>query len=140
MKEAYVTLEIAERLKALGFREETNRYYNAQYDQIRTVSDTFMMDWNDEEHMSSITMPGAVSIPTHQMTVDWLIEKYNMIIVVEPNHHADNEWDAHIWKGHYRSEWSGIGFSNRFDAVEKSIEYALDLIEIKNKEDDDIDS
>lgn len=132
MKEAYVTLEIAERLKALGFREITNRYYNAQYDQIRTVSDTFMMDWNDEEHMSSITMPGAVAIPTHQMVIDWLIDKYNIIISVEPNHHSDNEFDAHIWKGHYRSEWSGIGYSSRFDANEGAIEYALNIIEQTN--------
>ena len=44
IKEAYVSFETAKLLKEKGFRAETNRYYNAQFDEIRTVSDTFMMD------------------------------------------------------------------------------------------------
>jgi hypothetical protein len=80
--EDYVSFEVAKLLKEKGFREITNRYYNAQYDQIRTVSDTFMMDWNDEEHMRSITMPDSVSIPTLQMAMKWLREVHEIYIEI----------------------------------------------------------
>ncbi len=82
--EDYVDIELARLLKEKGFRAVTNRYYNAQYEQIRTVSDTFMMDWNDEEHMRSITMPGAVAIPTIQMVLKWLREEHNIFIGINP--------------------------------------------------------
>ena len=80
IEEAYVSLEIARILKDKGFRAITNRYYNAQYEQIRTVSDTFMMDWNNEPYMRSITMPGSVAIPTLQMTMRWFREIHNINI------------------------------------------------------------
>lgn len=72
VQEQYVSFEVAKLLKEKGFRAITNRYYNAQYDEIRTVSDTFMMDWNDEERMSKVFMPGSIAIPTQQMACAWL--------------------------------------------------------------------
>lgn len=89
--EDYVSFETAKLLKEKGFRAITNRYYNAQYDQIRTVSDCFMMDWNDEKYMKSITMPGAIAIPTHQTALKWLREVHNIDIIAPPQ--FDNvEW------------------------------------------------
>lgn len=82
--EDYVSLETAKLLKEKGFDEATNRYYNAQYDQIRTVSDTFMWHWNDEEFMKRVLMEGAIAIPTLQMAMKWLREKYN--IHIEPRY------------------------------------------------------
>lgn len=82
LTEDYCSFEVAKLLKEKGFRAVTNRYYNAQYDQIRTVSDTFIMDWNDEEYMKSITMPGAIAIPTHQMALKWLREVHNIHITI----------------------------------------------------------
>ena len=78
--EDYVSFETAKLLKEKGFDEATNRYYNAQYDQIRTVSDTFMWHWNDEKFMKHVMMEGAVAIPTIQMTMKWLREVYNLVI------------------------------------------------------------
>ena len=80
--EDYVSLETAKLLKEKGFDEATNRYYNAQYDQIRTVSDTFMWHWNDEEFMKRVLMEGAIAIPTLQMAMKWLRENYNIHIEV----------------------------------------------------------
>ena len=75
IKDAYCSLEIAKLLKEKGFREVCHRYYNAQFDEIRTVSDTFMMDFNDNDFMKRIAMKGAISIPTHQMVLAWLRKK-----------------------------------------------------------------
>lgn len=76
--EDYVSFETAKLLKEKGFDEATNRYYNAQYDQIRTVSDTFMWHWNDEEFMKRVLMEGAIAIPTLQMAMKWLRENFNI--------------------------------------------------------------
>ena len=48
IKEAYCSKEVSILLKEKGFNEATNRHYNAQYDEIRTVSDTFMTYWNSQ--------------------------------------------------------------------------------------------
>ena len=82
MKEAYVSFEVAKLLKEKGFKEVCHRYYNAQFDEIRTVSDTFITDFNDNDFMKRIAMEGAISIPTHQMAMAWLREKKNIEISI----------------------------------------------------------
>ena len=78
--EDYISLKTARLLKDKGFRWYTNRYYNAQYDEIRTVSDTFMLDWNDAKYMKHLGMEGAVAIPTIQMAVKWLRLEHQIFI------------------------------------------------------------
>ena len=82
MKEDYCSFEVAKLLKEKGFNEATNRYYNAQYDEIRTVSDTFMTYWNNEDHMKVLMMEGALAIPTHQMACKWLREVHHLLISI----------------------------------------------------------
>lgn len=129
--EDYVSFETAKLLKEKGFREITNRYYNAQYDQIRTVSDTFMMDWNDEEYMRSITMPGSVSIPTIQMAMNWLREIHNIFIQVDYIWSSKElytyTFDIYNMK-RARSIFStpyGESFNSYEEACETAIEYCL---------------
>ena len=78
--EDYVSFETAKLLKEKGFDEATNRYYNAQCCQIRTVSDTFMWHWNNEEFMKRVLMEGAIAIPTLQMAMKWLREVHSLYI------------------------------------------------------------
>lgn len=95
--EDYVSFETAKLLKEKEFDEATNRYYNAQYDQIRTVSDTFMWHWNNEEFVKGVLMEGAIAIPTLQMAMKWLREKYSLEIY--PYHNYDNsKWWYEIIK------------------------------------------
>lgn len=81
--EDYVSFETAKLLKEKGFDEATNRYYNAQCNQIRTVSDTFMWHWNNEEFMKRVLMEGAIAIPTLQMAMKWLRKVHE--IFIRPN-------------------------------------------------------
>ena len=83
IEEDYISFETAKLLKEKGFDEATNRYYNAQYDQIRTVSDTFLWHWNNEEFMKRVLMDGAIAIPTLQMTMKWLREVHNIYYDVQ---------------------------------------------------------
>jgi hypothetical protein len=87
--EDYVSLEVAKLLKEKGFNECTNRYYNAQFDEIRTVSDTFMTYWNNEDRMKVLMMEGAIAIPTYQMVMKWLREVYNIVISIFPTIETD---------------------------------------------------
>ena len=88
--EDYVSFETAKLLKDKGFDEATNRYYNAQHDQIRTVSDTFLWHWNDEEFMKRVLMDGAIAIPTLQMAMKWLREVHGLHISLEPCYDYDS--------------------------------------------------
>lgn len=90
--EDYVSFETAKLLKEKGFDEATNRYYNAQCDQIRTVSDTFMWHWNNEEFVKRVLMDGAIAIPTLQMTMKWLREVHKL----------------HIWIAHKLKQNKGL--------------------------------
>lgn len=83
LTEDFVSFETAKLLKEKGFDEPTNRYYNAQYGMTRTVSDTFMTYWNDEDHMKALMMEGALAIPTHQMAMKWLREVHKLLISVD---------------------------------------------------------
>lgn len=89
--EDYVSFEIAKLLKEKGFDEATNRYYNAQCCQIRTVSDTFMWHWNNEEFMKRVLMEGAIAIPTLQMAMKWLREVHNILVVIDYNYECTSK-------------------------------------------------
>lgn len=99
IQEAYVSFETARLLKEKGFRCKTNCYYNAQYNQIRVVSDTFMMDWNDSEHMEGIMMSGAMAIPTQQMAIRWLREVHGIMIGIHPWYKETEELDNVLLDG-----------------------------------------
>ena len=128
-EEAYVSFETAKFLKEKGFREICNHYYNAQYNQIRTVSDTFMMDWNDEDYMRSITMPNAISIPTQQMAIRWLREKHKLhcsVVLKDVTEDtyvysiADLGDDRHWIRGEY------LEYPSYEEACESAIKYCLE--------------
>ena len=143
--EDYVGLKLAKLLKEKGFDEATNRYYNAQYDQIRTVSDTFLWHWNNEEFMKSVLMDGAIAIPTIQMAMKWLREQYALHIEItsikpyssDGNGHdislAGVEYHAKIVKNNkwidlvkkFKS-YSIACYSSYEEACEEAIKYCLE--------------
>ena len=136
IQEDYVSFEVAKLLKDKGFNEATNRYYNAQYDGIRTVSDTFMTYWNNEDHMKALMMEGAIAIPTHQMVCKWLREVHNIMIEIYLPHEYKNE-DEELWNGTYCYElyslktghsvyWDEKEFNSYEEAIEEAIKYILE--------------
>ena len=73
----YVTRVQAEKLKALGFNEPTNRYYRRG----KIMSGIDRINWN-----LFISLPFIVSAPTVDEAIDWLRRKYNIHIYtcIEP--------------------------------------------------------
>lgn len=126
--EDYVSFETAKLLKEKGFDEATNRYYNAQYDQIRTVSDTFLWHWNDEEFMKRIGMSGAIAIPTLQMAMKWLLVMHHLLIT--PFSSSQESWMFRITTPRQRLEDGVYGedYETREEACEAAIKYCLEKL------------
>jgi hypothetical protein len=129
--EDYVSLETAKLLKEKGFDEATNRYYNAQYDQIRTVSDTFMWHWNNEEFMKRVLMEGAIAIPTLQMAMKWLREVHKLCISITPQVTDDDGDGGCLWQFAITSHLEPLSISLELyeqyeEACEVAIRYCLE--------------
>lgn len=129
--EDYISLETAKLLKEKGFDEATNRYYNAQCDQIRTVSDTFMWHWNNEEFVKRVLMDGAIAIPTLQMAMKWLreVHKYEIYPYHQNSEDCDKWWFEIVKFPSPVSEYeSNAIYATYEEVVEAAIKYCLDLI------------
>ena len=129
--EDYVSFETAKLLKEKGFDEATNRYYNAQYDQIRTVSDTFMWHWNNEEFMKRVLMEGAIAIPTLQMAMKWLREVHKLCISITPQVTDDDGDGGCLWQFAITSHLEPLSISLELyeqyeEACEAAIKYCLE--------------
>lgn len=126
--EDYVSFETAKLFKEKGFACATNRYYNAQYDQIRTVSDVFMMNFNNEPYMKSLGMAGAISIPTLQMAMKWLKVLHHKFITID-EHYFVKDKISHITDGFYYSykikHINVIHEQGGFEAPEQACEAAI---------------
>jgi len=129
IKEAYCSKEVSILLKEKGFNEATNRYYNAQHDEIRTVSDTFMTYWNSEEHMKVLMMEGALAIPTHQMAMKWLREEKRTSIIIEFDL-TKRGYCPYVYQLDYDMEWVvkwRINTPMKYEeAVEAALKYSLE--------------
>ncbi len=133
--EDYVSYETAKLLKEKGFDAKCNRYYNAQHEVARTVSDTFAMNFNDETLVRGLMMEGAYSIPTQQMAMRWLREEKEIVIVIKPYPNEDGfayvyEIKRLIGRDDFitrkvQPENNRAGFDTYEDAVEASIKYCL---------------
>jgi hypothetical protein len=131
--EDYVSFETAKLLKEKGFDAKCNRYYNAQYEEARTVSDTFAMNFNDETLVRRLMMEGAYSIPTLQMAMKWLRNKHNCHIIIDYTFTGDanlsEEYVSYCYKvenaktymQHIHNEW----YSTYEQACEAAIKYCL---------------
>mgnify|MGYP007012560976 CR=1 FL=1 len=134
IQEDYVSFEVAKLLKDKGFNEATNRYYNAQYDGIRTVSDTFMTYWNNENHMKGLMMEGAIAIPTLQMAMKWLREVHNIHIVIKIviRTYGDTEYYYELYGTKNKSLcvvcdiYNGESWGSSEEACEAALKYVLE--------------
>ena len=73
MKDQFVTYEIANRLKELGFNEECLAIYASFYS---TKSVDLYFDYLDEFWNYDIVLPA----PLWQQAIDWINKKYDRII------------------------------------------------------------
>lgn len=119
--EDYVSYEVAKLLKEKGFNEICSRYYNSQFNEMRTVGDICMMNWNSisDEY---------ISIPTLQMAMKWLREEYKIFICIvfleEPDMYGFTIEDTLSKK--YLATSKNDGHQTYEEACEAAIMYCLE--------------
>lgn len=97
MKEQFVTYEIAKRMKELGFNEPCFTVFVSS--RVITFLPSSMNYCKNNNELPIHT----VSAPLWQQAIDWLREKYNVEIWVEPAMlsyrykilASDNKWEGH---------------------------------------------
>jgi len=132
IKETYCSFEVAKLLKEKGFNEICSRYYNSQFNEMRTVGDICMMNWNSisDEY---------ISIPTLQMAMKWLREVHNLFIFPFPQRNTDSFWveiysidkdknENDKWENLYCESIDLKNFSTYEEACELAIKYCLEKI------------
>ena len=128
--EEYVSFETAKLLKEKGFDESTSMVYMSygdlcklnRYDSIRNSN------YND------ITKNYfECTAPTHQMTMKWLREKYNIYISIQPDFPSDKDykmcwcWSASILHENCISLKEYQCYIETYEqAVEAGIKYCLE--------------
>lgn len=124
IKEAYVSLEVARLLKEKGFAELCNRYYSSQFNEMRTVGDICMMNWNST---STIDEFYYISIPTHQMAMRWLREKYE--ISIEISALKRHRWVYTVYRlleERVVEVWNDGTYVSYEDATDDALKYCLE--------------
>ena len=122
IKEAYVSLEVAKLLKEKGFNELCNRYHNSQLNETRTVGDICMMDFNSISDEYEY-----ISIPTQQMAVAWLREKYGISIEISALNQY--QWVYAIYrllKDSVAEVWNDGTYVSYEDATDDALKYCLE--------------
>lgn len=73
IKEAFVSFEVAKLLKEKGFYEPCIATYNSTTKKFHV--EELYLDWSTQ-------WESYISVPTHQMAMAWLREKYNIYIEI----------------------------------------------------------
>jgi hypothetical protein len=122
IKEAYVSSEVAKLLKEKGFSELCNRYLNSQFNEMRTVGDIWIMDFNSISEENEY-----ISIPTQQMAVAWLREKYGISIEISALNQY--QWVYAIYKllkDSVAEVWNDGTYVSYEDATDDALKYCLE--------------
>lgn len=88
MNKEFVTIEIAEKLKKLGFNEKCFVYFD-EYNTLSTGSDMFeVKDYN------SYGIRTMTSAPLWQQTINWIYNNFKLIVGIEAV--SLNKWKGYV--------------------------------------------
>ena len=129
IQERYCSFEVAKLLKENGFAEECEYFYDWYKESESYYICSNGGTCNNERY------PDEYSMPTHQMTCDWLLEKYNLHIEVEAYPHEDGcfYWAYKVMElrkeanvlGYFKII-SKAGFDTKGEAIDNAIKYVLE--------------
>lgn len=116
MNEDFVSYELAVKLKACGFDEPCDSYYNLNCEHIKTSEPT-KCNWNG---LGSLDW---ISAPLLYHAQKWLREKWNIYAYCEPN--CLKKWFARVVDLAKNEDLLFDG--EMFDSFEKATEYAISV-------------
>lgn len=156
--EAYVSLKVAKLLKEKGFNQQCMAFYDYQKALDKDDCDGYVLTFSSEScEFESIYITNTIlteyqieyctnrflySVPTHQMAMRWLREKYNIHISIQPDFPSDKDYKMCWWwcvSTLHEKCISMKGYQCYLEtyeeAVEAALKYTLENI-IKDKEND----
>lgn len=123
IKEDYVSFEVAKLLKEKGFDEPCFGYYNVYYD----PHGKDLKLWRKFPHgMQANT--DYLNVPTHQMAIKWLREKYNIYICIQPDFPSSKDYKMYwCWSANILHDncVSLKGYQCYIETYEKATEEAI---------------
>jgi hypothetical protein len=133
IKEDYVSFEVAKLLKEKGFDGDINCYYieesadkNLCYSPIKQNHNKRIT--NNEFDIDINVSSEKISAPTLQMTMKWLLKKYNIFICIlfleESN--GFGYTIENIVKKEYITTSENDGYSTYEETAEEAIKYCLE--------------
>lgn len=118
IKEAFVSFEIAKLLKEKGFNEPCIATYNSTTKKFHV--EELYLDWSTQ-------WESYISVPTHQMTMAWLREVYNIFIIIEP--YSNTSCYFSLWEDdNYYENPLRKSFPSYEETVEQALKYVLEKI------------
>ena len=144
IQERYCSFEVAKLLKEKGFRDNCASAYMTDGDVKDLLENTIewnngLINWNSVSH-DDLCYWGIAgwdvecSRPTHQMAIDWIREKHNILIwfppVIPGSISKDDtvfywEWKAKKKRYSYPHVSSHIKYETYEEAVEAALKYCL---------------
>lgn len=131
MEKEFVTFEIAEKLKHIGFNYPCLAAFFKKIDGFVIRGCGAMMLEVDGFYQNEYFMePNSIAAPLWQQVIDWLNEKHN--IKCCPSHSeatGKDKYDLFILKdGKWEREFNPVSFYSQHEARQASIEKALSII------------
>lgn len=127
MKEQFVTYEIAQKLKDLGFNKECLAHYKTTLGFDNVEFNICKSNYNSGKYVS-IPEDFHVDAPLWQQVIDWFREKFKYHIEIQsPDYQNENDfyWTIHVVK---KIGVFGDGSSdNYYEAREQAILKAIEL-------------
>lgn len=136
IKERYCSFEISKLLREKGFDEPCGSTYDIavsggkpkfyKYDVLQFFPNG-MKNSDDKYGM-------VISAPTHQMAIDWLREKKNIFIIIEPHaydyvNEKNKSYSCSLWIGdNYYQYIESRDYPSYGEAVEAILKYVLEKI------------
>jgi len=124
MNKEFVTIEIAEKLKKLGFNEKCFVYFD-EHNTLSTGSDMFhSKDYN------SYGIRTMTSAPLYQQAVNWIYDNFKLIVGVETI--SLNKWKGYVCVSTMALEdvieiKDTFSDDDRYKGLEQAINAALDF-------------
>lgn len=123
VEERYCSFEISKLLREKGFNEPCRAAYT-KYGKLFTTQ--------IQQYVTNIVWECVA--PTHQMAIDWLREKKNIFIIIEPHaydyvNEKNKSYSCSLWIGdNYYQYIESRDYPSYGEAVEAILKYVLEKI------------
>ncbi len=137
MNHLFVSPELAQKLRSIGFDYPCLRYYSSTKSRLFIMTNVKSFDGTKNEDLA----PYRLAAPIYQQVTDWLREKQGIEFYIVPNLNLDNKSIVKKSAGYRYNFYNKVGdnyftvhnelsvtYSTYYEAMIKAIEKAIEFI------------